>query len=675
MGDLAHQLAGDVAWQLRVRIEREHVLDRGEQLAGSGDDDERCLLIAEQQSIQLLQLATLALPPHEAAFLGVVLAPAMQQPEARAGAAMPLVQDLDAAPGELQQLGVALQRLARGVGMVGEQREVQIGIRVGERSHLQVQQQLFDGLRAVDQHRDGHQRAKLVGDALVQTEPGEQPRRTDRHHQAAGEPKRDLARRKREQEQKQRQAPVAWQRALPDSCGSHQQGEAEERQGSHVEQGGPGEDRAYDAAAQARAIAHLPFELGTAIVGQIIADVRAHAVFGVGLLRGFAQLERSGGDSDLVRVAAPGKRLDGVAIAVARGLVAGHVGARRITAQHGLHLARALEKRIPVERGHGAHARDRVADRDLIRCLAQVLAPGELFGGGGHRGAALGDPVAGAFQRSVVLAQAVQQLHQKGRADRLRALLQLPQLRARLQRRGARLQQTLGPDVAAGAILRGGFRGGERAHAQAQTQPQHDGHGPQLTDRERRDALIGDHEIAEGLKIDAPVAVPKIVDAQGVDARIAAHRTLAEARQLQQIAERQVLRDLAQLVFDDVRVVQQPLFRGRRLAVMARFGCQDAIGLVNALAGAREARAQRARRQRRPRRSMGLGQLLRVGDQVFFGVELTAQMLRFVPSQVGVQPRASWSGLGSRRAFCALAHGRTPDARVSVSRKSIRCNP
>src|SRR6188768_3931599 len=100
MSELADQLAADVARQLRVGIEREHVADRGEQLARRADHRERRLPIAEQQSVQLLELAALALPAHEALLFGVVLAPAMQQPETWAVPAVALVQGPDAVLGE-----------------------------------------------------------------------------------------------------------------------------------------------------------------------------------------------------------------------------------------------------------------------------------------------------------------------------------------------------------------------------------------------------------------------------------------------------------------------------------------------------------------------------------------------------------------------------------------------
>jgi hypothetical protein len=51
-----------------------------EQPERRGDERKGRRLVAAQQAVELLELAALALPPHEAIFGGVVNTPTVQQP-------------------------------------------------------------------------------------------------------------------------------------------------------------------------------------------------------------------------------------------------------------------------------------------------------------------------------------------------------------------------------------------------------------------------------------------------------------------------------------------------------------------------------------------------------------------------------------------------------------------
>ena len=96
-----------------------------------------------------------------------------------------------------------------------------------------------------------------------------------------------------------------------------------------------------------------------------------------------------------------------------------------------------------------------------------------------------------------------------------------------------------------------------------QHDPQRDRHRPELADRERLHALVGAHEAAERLRVEAAVGVRDERPGQAEDARIALEGPFRELGQLAIEAAREIVADLADLLLDDVEVVDQPL-GGRR---------------------------------------------------------------------------------------------------------------
>ena len=75
--------------------------------------------------------------------------------------------------------------------------------------------------------------------------------------------------------------------------------------------------------------------------------------------------------------------------------------------------------------------------------------------------------------------------------------------------------------------------------------------------------LVGAHEAAQHLGVEAAVGVRDEGPGEAEHARIAGERPVGELGQLAVVARRQVVADLADLLFDEVVVVEQP-FGGRR---------------------------------------------------------------------------------------------------------------
>ena len=104
---------------------------------------------------------------------------------------------------------------------------------------------------------------------------------------------------------------------------------------------------------------------------------------------------------------------------------------------------------------------------------------------------------------------------------------------------------------------------GQASEVLDQHDPQRDRDRPEFADRQRLDLLIGAHEAAQHLGIEAAVGVGDEGPGQAEHARISGERSVGQLRQLPVVAGRQIGADFANLPFDEMIVVDQP-FRRRR---------------------------------------------------------------------------------------------------------------
>ena len=131
---------------------------------------------------------------------------------------------------------------------------------------------------------------------------------------------------------------------------------------------------------------------------------------------------------------------------------------------------------------------------------------------------------------------------------------------------------------------------------------QHARPGPQLADRQRRDASGScSRKRTQLVAVEAAVAVADQLDRQGVDARVAGVLARRELRQLAVVAARQVLADVADLRRDQVEVVEQPLRRRRDELAPVHVVGQRAVGVAQD-AGVVAKRGKTLRARRRGRR-------------------------------------------------------------------------
>ena len=126
------------------------------------------------------------------------------------------------------------------------------------------------------------------------------------------------------------------------------------------------------------------------------------------------------------------------------------------------------------------------------------------------------------------------------------------------------------PGVGAVAVDRAGRDpGSDAAQILDQRQAQHDGNGPQFAQLERRHRLVGRHEAGKTLRVDPAVAVRDRLEREVVDARKPGGGPVRQAGKLAAVPLGQVPLGRADLLLDQVEIVEQP-FRGGRDAAVRR---------------------------------------------------------------------------------------------------------
>ena len=184
MSHLPYQTPHRVARQPGIRIEGDDVADigRDRRAAAAGREKGR-IGRAAKQLVQLVELATLALPPHPM-FLAVAPDPSpMEQQEAvaRRSGTVQTIQPCDALPRDVEERGVSRRVLGRCIGPVREQGEVQLEVRRGQIVDLEALDVFLDGRGSREQGGHHDHGAQMRRDAFKEREAGD-----DRRSHASG---------------------------------------------------------------------------------------------------------------------------------------------------------------------------------------------------------------------------------------------------------------------------------------------------------------------------------------------------------------------------------------------------------------------------------------------------------------------------------------------------------
>jgi hypothetical protein len=561
-----HELAGRVPRQLGVGVERDHVLHSGERRGIAHDEREAVRGAPAQEPIQVGELAALALAAHPRALVWIPVSWAMQEEE---GSRRVLaVERLDPFARETQQGLILGQRLGRGILEIGQQGEVQLLVAVREERDLERLQQGLDARCAAEHRRHHGERARARRNAQGEVHARQRVRLHEKRGQPVHHSDGELARGEHQQD------PERKEHRIGGTLGTRP------RQQGRGEDGRDRQDRAEvqgqrDPSPQpacrfgrGHARARRALEVGATLVDQVEADV-PRAIVLAGTLPPAAGLggerHRHVRDLALAERAVLRDRLDHVAIAIARGEIHPSVQAGRVAAQLELDDADALEELAPVHRAEEPQAADGVADGDLeARLLLRVGLHQLLDRHAGLRQALL-DPREGQGKRGALPLQPARQLgDERARHRRVRARHVGDHQDQALGIASGDVHHLVGPGVGAAALLH--VRGDQRRDAAQvldQREAQHDRDGPELAHLERRHALVGRHEAREAFVVDAAVAVGDRLEGEVVHARIAGGGPVGETRELAAVSPRQVAPRRADLLLDQVEVVEQPLRRGR----------------------------------------------------------------------------------------------------------------
>ncbi len=263
--------------------------------------------------------------------------------------------------------------------------------------------------------------------------------------------------------------------------------------------------------------------------------------------------------------------LDRAAVEVPRREV--HVRESRAGRQRRVDEAHPLEQLGPVHLGDQAHARDDVAHRDVRDAAALVLVVDGRVGRRPLRGEALVEPRQRGGDLRILVAQPQGELHGE-RLGQRGAPVFGEHHGHRFRGASPDTQQAVGDSVRLlprGAAVHGSL--GEAPEILDEHDAQRDRHRPELADRERLDLLVGLHVAAQHLGFEPAVRVGDEGPGQAEHARVPGKRAVGELRQLPVVAPRQGDRHLADVRFDQVVVVEQPLCRrGDRLSRVDRRG-------------------------------------------------------------------------------------------------------
>ena len=563
----ADEVAEAPGRQPGVAVEREHVAHAGPDRGDPAQVDEGAGRIFGQHPEQLFELAALPLPADPALLRFGEAAFAVQQDEAGRFAfvdGIERIQPFDRLHRRVEQYSVVRRVLRVRVGPVAEQRELNPPFRIGEVVQLQQVRQRRARFRLGQHGRDDDHRPVLRRDAGREGE----ARQVAGSRRLADQPVDDgdgrFGSRKQHQDRGERCQPGCNPRRQCGAVAQQQPGDDDAGRNTDRAEVGRQGDPAQAGLAPPRlglAQAERRQQPGLARAEQ---PVRRHAL-GIVAAPGrivagaMHQAEQGLGHRALAPAALLGQLLDAVQSPVAGVVALGGEGRR---AQHQLGQHAGLGDDVgPVGVADRAQRGDRVADAQVVGGLRRRQPGLDL-------GQVRRDP-AQPVERHLLglgprILQALRHLRQKGLADA-----------APVQQGQQGVEPLGGVGVEAVAAQVGDLaRGLVRGHAlgqPAQVLDQHDPQGrrqrPQFSERELARFLVSLQEVDQQLFVEGAVGVRDERPGDAVDARQPDQRLVLQHRQVAEVPPRQAVVDFAQLRFDQVKVVEQPL--GRRADVVA----------------------------------------------------------------------------------------------------------
>ena len=576
--------ARGVALQLGVGVQGDDVLHLLQHRGVAHHRQKAGMAVATQQRVQGRELAALALKAHPYALLRIPQARAVEQKKGvLASARVFAVQRLYAGLRQRQQGGIAVLVFAGCIGPIGQQAVVQVGVLVGQETYLQRFDQRLHASQGVEHGGHHHQAARAGRQPLGKFharqhmrcgQQGGQPVHQGHGQLAAGQ-----------ERQWQQQPPHRAGQAL--AAGQAQQTSAAE-QGQHgnraqVQRHRVGTQPALQGQPHRQAQLQCALQHRQTDAYQVVADVAVRAAHTRrAVQRMVRQLHHLARHLCLGNACQARALFHHVAVAVAGGEVHARVDTAGVLAQGGLHQALGFDKIAPVRSAEQAQAGNAVADADLVDGLALGFGLHHLLNGLTGFTQALLHPGQRQGQGRAMALQAARQLgdkgiHQGGTGARHVRDHQDQALGVVL----GHLQHLVRPGT--GAVALEHALGHARAYAAQvfnQGQAQHDGNGPELAQLELRHILVGRHKAVQVLRVDPAVTMRNHLQRNVIDARQALGGATGQQRQLTAVPLGEVRARGEDLLFNEIKIVQQPLAGGRDAPLLAHRLQQQRTGLL-----------------------------------------------------------------------------------------------
>ncbi len=547
MGHRADQFAGDVARELRVGVESDDVANCFESGDVADDGAEPVawavggvvavgmagLRPLAEQRIELRQLPALAFVPHPYLFLRIPAPWPMQEIEDVA--TIPgvfAVEQNDAFGCQLNQLFVVWQGFLRSVLEIGEKREANMGIAVGQITDFQPFQKSLDAGECEHGWNDDD-RAALGKNPFGIIHARERMRVDGKHRQPIDHADAEMHRGGDGDQSNHRQADDTQATVIAPDQEAGDCRECDDEHGSEIDRKGksatelPGDQRGGET--------HLcyAFQRGLALVDEVVTDMSG----GVARLIGrdhLAELDRLAGHFELRQLAALGDTLNGVAIAIARGKIHRGIDSCRFAAQDLFDDAHLLDEITPIHRAEKSQTGNAVADRNLVRGLVLVLCLNQLLNGEPLILQAMFHPTGGKAEIGALTVQMPGEFGDKCAAERDVGAGHVGQHEDQIGRVFLDdLHHPIGPLVGDIAVLAAGCDArGNAAQILDQRQTQHDRHAPQLAERERLNRLVRCDEPAETRGVEPAIDVGDQLQRDAVGTRVAGGRAVRQCRQL-----------------------------------------------------------------------------------------------------------------------------------------------
>ena len=266
---------------------------------------------------------------------------------------------------------------------------------------------------------------------------------------------------------------------------------------------------------------------------------------------------------------------DSVAISVARREIHFAIDVRvgrfatRVIAQGLFDHAESFDKLPPIHRRQETQTADAIAERDLIGCLLLALNLHQLLDGNCPVGQLVFEPHQRQGHRVRVLVKSASEL---GRELAIHHRTRARQFRHDEDQASRvlfhRFDHLIGPSIGLISMQTGGSHPSRDAtQILYQCQTKHDGNGPEFPELERRDGLVGCHHRGQAFGSDPAVDMRDQFQSNIVHPGKAGRRALQQPWKLRAVGLGKMAAGGPDLLFDQVKIVQQPFVRRRHPAV------------------------------------------------------------------------------------------------------------